>query len=243
MRNERFRHLIFSGLLVSIGIVLSYVIVFAYPPGQVHIKIGIGWLPLMLISMFFGPGVGVISGVAQDVLGYFVFGTGTGPYFFGFTFNAMIVGFLPWVIIRIKTKKINLFLYLNYVLLLIILAASVYLLLDINQMASHTSISITWDYIILILNVLAALAMGVFVFVKRSLESRAQQIIFFVTILMILVSIVLTPVWLNIMYKLPYLPQLPLRIVKLPLEVFVYSVLLIEFDKRFGKMIKQTKSA
>ncbi len=241
MRHKVLRNLIFTGLLVAMGIVLTYVIVFAYPPGQVNLKVGIGWVPLILISIFFGPFYGLLAGVAQDTLGYFMFGTANGPYYFGFTVNAMIVGVLPWLVLLIKSKKAKIFLYLNYALAGLVLLGSIYLIVDIHVFLAHTTMTVGWSYVILSLSIVASVIFGVFVFTKRKLEARAQQIIFMVVAVMVVTSLILTPVWLHNMYNLPYWSQLPLRIAKLPLEVFVYSLLVIELDNRFGKEILKLK--
>ena len=72
---------VLCGLLAALAIVLSMVI-----------KIGFSGLPNRIVEFLFGPAVGCLFGGALDLLKYVL--KPDGPFFFGFTFNAMLSGLI-----------------------------------------------------------------------------------------------------------------------------------------------------
>lgn len=75
-----------TGMLVAVGIVLSF---FTLPISNV-LHIGFSFLPLAVSGMLYGPVIGGITGVITDVLEYFI--RPDGPFFPGFTLNALLSG-------------------------------------------------------------------------------------------------------------------------------------------------------
>lgn len=62
------------------------------------LRIGFSFLPLALTGYLYGPVVGAISGLAGDLIKYFLYSYGE-PYFPGFAFNALLSGFLYGIIL------------------------------------------------------------------------------------------------------------------------------------------------
>jgi ECF transporter S component (folate family) len=77
-----------AGMLVAIGVVLSFVKIVLSPV----LEISFSFLPLAAGGLLYGPVVGGVMGILTDVLGYFV--RPNGPFFPGFTLNALISGVL-----------------------------------------------------------------------------------------------------------------------------------------------------
>lgn len=77
-----------AGMLVGIGVVLSFVKIVLSPV----LEIRFSFLPLAAGGLLYGPVVGGIIGIWIDILGYFV--RPNGPFFPGFTLNALISGVL-----------------------------------------------------------------------------------------------------------------------------------------------------
>ncbi len=77
-----------TGMLIAISVVLSF---FNLVISNV-LQISFSFLPLAAGGMLYGPVVGGIMGALSDVLGYFV--RPNGPFFPGFTLNALISGAL-----------------------------------------------------------------------------------------------------------------------------------------------------
>lgn len=83
------RTLAFLGIMGALAIVLNWVASIDLGP---YIKIGFSGLPNRLVEAMFGPVVGAIFGGAMDIIKYFL--KPNGPFFFGFTFDAMLAGII-----------------------------------------------------------------------------------------------------------------------------------------------------
>jgi ECF transporter S component (folate family) len=226
----KLRNLIFTGLLVSIGIILSQFLSFYYPPSTSIIKFGIGYVPLIIISILFGPEIGIFAGFTQDIIGFFLMGSAHGPYYFGFTFSAMLYGFLPGLLFRIKTKvKSNYIFILNIFFISLFFLVSVWYLFNIEVISSSIIFNSSYRYIFIAIALASSIGLFFIAFFnqKQNKEKNDFQLIFFIVfILYIHVSVILTPIWLWDMYEIPIWPQIPLRILKMPLEVLVYTIII-----------------
>ncbi len=85
----RTKTIVLCGLLAALAIVLSLVASIQIGP---YIKIGFSGLPNRIVEFLFGPVVGCLFGGALDLLKYVL--KPDGPFFFGFTFNAMLSGLI-----------------------------------------------------------------------------------------------------------------------------------------------------
>jgi len=56
------------------------------------VRIGFGWLPIVIIATLYGPIIAGATWAIADVVGFFLFGAGLGPYFPGFTLTNFIGG-------------------------------------------------------------------------------------------------------------------------------------------------------
>lgn len=77
-----------AGLLIAFSVVLALLKI----PISLINQISFASLPIAAGGMLFGPVVGALIGVAADLLGYVA--RPTGPFFPGFTLNALLVGAL-----------------------------------------------------------------------------------------------------------------------------------------------------
>lgn len=91
------KNIVFCGLMAALAIVLGMVATISI--GQ-YIRIGFAGLPNRMVDFLFGPVVGCLFGGALDILKYFL--KPTGPYFFGFTLNAMLSGVIYGTILYRK---------------------------------------------------------------------------------------------------------------------------------------------
>lgn len=247
MRNDRLRNLILAGLLTAIGIVLYNVLSFSYPPGSANIiKIGIGYLPLVLISIILGPKIGFLAAIIQDLLGFMIFNGNWGIFFPGFTFNAILYGVVPGLLYWSKSRNKNVFFVINAVLLFSLLGMATWGLFNIQSiftliekgLGTNVVLKPWIIYLVLITGLTGVVSLLVFLFFKRKEEDSGQRIIFSIILLQFVVSLILTPLWLVIITHgaLPFFPQLPLRIIKTPFEIMIYIVLLL----RMIKLLEQT---
>lgn len=77
-----------AALFGAISVVIGY---FTIAIGN-YIKIGFSTIANQMVYYLFGPVVGIFFGGALDILKYFI--KPTGPFFAGFTFNAMVAGLI-----------------------------------------------------------------------------------------------------------------------------------------------------
>lgn len=95
------RNVVLCGLLAALAVVLGTV---ASISVGLYIKIGFSGLPNRIVEFLFGPVVGCLFGGALDILKYII--KPDGPFFFGFTFNAMLAGVIYGSILYKKPVSI-----------------------------------------------------------------------------------------------------------------------------------------
>lgn len=86
MQHTRLSRMVTAALLVALSIVASRLLSINTP----IIRIGFGWLPILLAGLLYGPGWGFIVGAIADFIGANLFPFG--PYFPGFTLSAGLSG-------------------------------------------------------------------------------------------------------------------------------------------------------
>lgn len=96
------KNLVLCGLMAALAIVLSMVASISIGP---YVKIGFSGLPNRIVEFLFGPVVGCIFGGALDVLKFMI--KPDGPFFFGFTFNAMLAGLIYGYLLYHKPLSIK----------------------------------------------------------------------------------------------------------------------------------------
>lgn len=96
------QNLVLCGLLAALAVVLGLVATIEIGP---YIRIGFSGLPNRVVEYLMGPVAGCIFSGMLDVLKYIV--KPTGPFFFGFTFNAMAAGVIYGSILYKKPVTIK----------------------------------------------------------------------------------------------------------------------------------------
>jgi len=88
------------GLLISMEIILTRFFSVQTP----ILRIGFGFIPVVLASIMFGPVLGGITAAFSDILGMMLFPQGV--YFPGFTLSAFLAGLIYGLLLYKKTKTI-----------------------------------------------------------------------------------------------------------------------------------------
>lgn len=86
-----------TAMFIAIGVVLGFVTSIQVTE---YIRIGFSFIPNHLVSMIFGPVVGSVMGGITDLLKYIV--KPTGPFFIGFTLNAIVECLIVGVVLYKK---------------------------------------------------------------------------------------------------------------------------------------------
>ncbi len=232
----------FTGMLVAIGVFLAEFLVIALPPtASPVIKFSIGYLPIILAGVFFGPAYGLAAGVVQDVLGFFLFGFPLHGYTFqpGYTLNAALYGVIPALLIRtVFRNERKLFYVLNYVAAALLFGLATWFFFDIEAVYSR-SLTVDQKTLLSGFALFAALGLALFNFLMRKktgFKYQPQKIMFAVVVMYVLTSLILTPIWIYLVtpgYSIWV--NLPLRLLKMPIEVTFYVLLLTMLGNTFVK--------
>ena len=97
---KKVRTITTAAMLIAIAVVLSF---FTINVSE-FLKIGLAFIPKEMLSALFGPVVGAVGGGITDVIQYAI--KPTGPYFFGWTFNAMLIGFVYGIFLYRKPVRL-----------------------------------------------------------------------------------------------------------------------------------------
>lgn len=95
------QNLVICGLMAALAVVLSYVASIDFGP---YIRIGFSGIPNRIVEFLFGPIVGSIFGGMLDILKYLI--KPSGPFFFGFTFDAMLASIIYGSLLYKKPVKL-----------------------------------------------------------------------------------------------------------------------------------------
>ena len=244
MKQNQVQKLVFIGLMVAIGIILGQLVSISLPnASDPIIKFGIGYLPIILVSIIYGPVYGVMAGIIQDLLGFFLVGSNLGQTFnIGFTLNAALYGFVPGLIFaKSFAREQKLFYILNFVLSVLLIAGATWYFFNIGQVISST-LSDTDKYILVGISLFGSVSLCVFnIIANHSVKygSEGTKLLFTVSLLYIIVSLILTPIWLYILNPaIGFWFRIPLRIIKMPIEIFAYLVLLVTLLRLIRQLIQ-----
>ncbi len=94
------KSLVSVAIMGSLSIVLRYIATINIGP---YIRIGFSGVPHRAVELLFGPVMGSVFGGVMDVVNYFLHPMG--PFFFGFTLNAILVGVIYGVLLYKKPVK------------------------------------------------------------------------------------------------------------------------------------------
>jgi ECF transporter S component (folate family) len=220
--------LVMVSLLVGISVVLallSWMIpLFGFP----SLKIGFSQIPLMFIGFVFGPFWGFVGGLLADVLELL---TGTIAFpFFGFTLNKVLVGFIPGLVVRIvKTDdRYTRMLPTIAIILISILAMSyVFSTNQIKVEGSLITVSLELKLVLsaLIIFLLSGLLIGLNIILKQQKSHYAFLWILALILVEMIVQLMLTPLWLDVMYGIPFIVSVSVRLIKAVVMIVINSMI------------------
>jgi ECF transporter S component (folate family) len=226
----------FIALSVALQFFSLMIPLFGFP----SMRIGFSQLPLMVIGVLFGPSWAFLSGIVQDFLGLIV--TPTGFPFFGFTLNKIIIGLIPALLFSKKIKWTPKVAYIvsQGILLSFLLGALAYLWLTPSIVTNGDIIEITMT-IKLIFSTGSVLLIGAMMFFLKLLTEKYKKYendfsisiwAMSVVLVEVIVQLILTPLWLAIMYDIPIWISFLLRVVKatimVPFTIIIgYGILIL----------------
>lgn len=200
--------LVLAAVLIAIGIVLFFFSFTINLFGVPAVRVDFITVPILIAGFLLGKWYGLVVGALIDLIGYFSAATPLGPYFFGFTLNLALVGFiagfLPAVLRKISPK-------FTQISMVVLLTTSV--VAAITYIGVTESIPIGSEYIplnsgakiALITSIMVLTLLSIFFFNLILRETRFttnnMQKIIITMLISEIILILLTPLWVFILYE------------------------------------------
>lgn len=213
--------------------------------GTESLKIGFEYIPLMLAGYFLSPSYAFIVGFCSDMVGLIL--VPTGFPFLGFTLGTILVSVIPSIVKEyVKSLSIKRVEYMTILFIALLgIGASLYIG-TLDQMKIDQNIyTVTMSHKITLISIcliLTVLFISLIYLLKKKFHEQEAKI--FSTWIMCVVAVefictlCLTPLWLDMMYGIPFVVSLCIRIIKecavLPLEIFIGYTLI----KLLNKVLK-----
>ena len=99
MRTERTKKIVSIALMVALQVILERVLAI----NTMVVKIGFGFVPLVIVAILYGPWWAALAGAMADIIG--TIAVPVGPYFPGFTVTAALAGLIYGLYLRDLDKK------------------------------------------------------------------------------------------------------------------------------------------
>lgn len=193
------KNLVKVALLIGLGVLLGMngfkVAVPLLGPNSFEIKFDT--VPIFLSGIWFGPAVGVLSGLLIDLIQLMVAPVAA-PYL-GFTLNLMVIGLIAGLVVKSKWN----YKFINLILMLILLVVSCFIAFDQPK------------YLWLIL-----LSMGGVAYLYYTKAN--PTIVFMVIVCEILVQMLATSLWLVDLLQLDFRLLLIPRLLEAPIMIWLH---------------------
>lgn len=230
-------------LLCVLTAILSKTLSIKFPPGQPIFIISFASAIAITIGLLFSPRLALIAGLIIDVIGILLApasGDNSMP-FLGFTLTAMLSCYIPAVLVKVTKKRSPKFMNSLVLLILVlsVIGASVYLFSVDSLSIDKNATDLTNPVRYALVGSFCVIAVAIY-FINRFLITKissdnkiflsTSHLTLIVLVEQIVCSIILTTLWINIMYEIPVIVASTSRIIKmllqLPLNVtIIYLVL------------------
>lgn len=226
------KDLTLSAIFIVLAAVLKRFSIMVPLFGFPSLQIGFETLPLIMSGMLLSPSYAFLIGLSLDLIGLIV--APTSFPFLGFTLNSILRPLIPslWMSYQHKfnEKKVILFLYIGLILLAVGSSLYVFSLETITVSKEVITItnSIKMSTMILCLSV-SVIMIILCQLLRKKLNARSSSDLINWTVMIVVLEIsinfCLTPLWLQVMYGIPWLASLLVRILKacvmVPLNIVI----------------------
>ena len=226
-----------SAILQAVSVMLP---LFGFP----SLKIGFSQMPLLLLGALLGPVWAYIGGICQDIVSLIV--DPTSFPFFGFTLNKIVVALIPafWFTYGSKISQKTLFI-LTEVIIVCTYLLGLFALFTTGEIMSggemyHLNIWVKLGLSAVIILFLGILCYGIHYFYKKyqGTHNKAGQWIISIISVEVIVQYCLTPLWLSVMYGVPFMGSLLVRLVKGSVMIFLNILIGLMLYRILSKLIK-----
>lgn len=237
------RDMAIVAILCVLTAVLSKVLSIRIPPAMPIFVISFSASISIVIGILFSPKLALIAGLIIDVIGLLMAaltGDGSMP-FLGFTLTAMLSCYIPSILIRVTKKQSQATLRTLIILFLVgaVALAGIYLFsvdsISIDQQKNDLTDSLRYT----ILGVLIVISIAMIIIneitnkkiaSKTNMYVMPMQLTFIILAVEIICHIILTSIWINVMYGMPFVVGASTRIIKavltLPVNIAIIYLIL-----------------
>lgn len=242
------RSITFTAFMVMLSVVLSLLSIMIPLFGYPSLKIGLSQLPLMITGIFLGPSWAFVAGLIEDVLEVVI--APAGAPFFGFTLNKVLIAMIPALWMLLPKSKIKSFKYLPHLMLGVIYLTAMAFVVSINevkvgkdtlQVLTSTKIGIfilstlMVGFMVFMLNIIAKY------FADRNYNFALTDWAISILWVELIVNLILTPFWLQVMYGIPFWLNVAPRLVKGTVMIQVNIVLGFILVNLVDKLMQGTR--
>ncbi|MCR5741879.1 MAG: ECF transporter S component [Gammaproteobacteria bacterium] len=241
---NKIRKITLTAIMTALCVVFNELITIDIPPTtSPMMRLSLGIIPIFIVAYYCGIIYSTISAVLADILGFFLVGMQKGYAFNpGYTLNALLSGLIIGFFILIRkfmaTKKgLSLFIITDIVLTVSSVSLFSYMFMthDLKDVDNKLFVLLLIVGISVVVNIVIILY-GIFT--KDSKDSTA--IIMSFLVYLYVVSLCLTPLWVSLLTKINYFYYWIMRLVTVPLQVMIYSIiaklLIIPINKIYTKV-------
>lgn len=239
--NWKTKTLVTVSLLVVLSVVLQrfgiMIPLFGFP----SFRIDFLHIPLIMTGALFGPFFGVLAGVVADIVGLII--TPTDYPFFGFMLNKVLMGFIPAVLVLV-IRKISLRSGVRFahIILLSINAASIlYLWLTTSLTIQGNVIVLTHNTKLVVIALLLILMISLHgLLISKNVSKVRVLVLLSVIFFELIVSLVLTPIWLVTMFDIPVFLSFIVRVIRAAFMIPVSALILEGIIHSAQKVLHRT---
>ncbi|MEA5017387.1 MAG: folate family ECF transporter S component [Erysipelotrichaceae bacterium] len=218
-----------TSFLIMLSIVLSAFSMQIPLFGVMSLKIGFSQMPLMLMGVIMGPTWAFIGGLVQDILDVLI--NPSGFPFLGFTLNKVLIATIPalWFCKWNKLDQKKVF-NLVWILLIAIFSLTLIGIYSTETITVNQTMIIITSQVKLLLTIACMVVMTLLIIIMLYFqrkypfsESRYHIANWIICVLLIeiMIQLILTPIWLDVMYGIPYIMNVLVRMIKASFMIFL----------------------
>ncbi len=225
-----------AAVIIIIAVILKRLSIMVPLFGAESLKIGFELIPMMIAGMILSPGYCFLIGIGVDAVGLMT--SPTGAIFLGFTLNSILQPVIPSLCMEgLKRQNEN---RLKSFVMIVVALVCVFVLGFIwtrNSVEVGDAIfQLTLVYKIIFSGIILLLygsMLGTVTFIKKK-SSKDLKILYIwilaVLFVEVLITFLLTPYWLEVMYGIPYFLSFAIRVFKafvmIPLDIVIGFIII-----------------
>lgn len=227
-----------SAIFIVITLIAKRFFTFMIPLfGLESLKVGVEYIPLMIAGFILPPSYAYLVGMCCDLVGLIL--VPSGFPFFGFTLTMILVCVIPSLVSHYFSKMKDTYIYkfVCGIVGVFAFAGGLFIYTLKSVKISSQDIILNSSHKLILIGMCVLLVLVVF-FVMAYAKKKQDEVNFkdlscwILSVVMVegFTTLILSPLWLDMMYNMPFIVSFCIRVIKLcfviPIEIFIgYTVL------------------